>query len=62
MKFIYKGNTVSSVTISDQEIVLFPGSEVELPDCEYAQTLVALGLLEEVRETRKRKEVTENAG
>ncbi|HCL5251806.1 TPA: hypothetical protein N2G30_001924 [Salmonella enterica] len=46
MKFIYNG-PASGVTLADgTEVLLWPGSEVELPeDLDYTQTLLALKYL-----------------
>lgn len=50
-KYTYQGPTDSSVTLKvkgkkDQEVLLFRGKEVELPeDHPYVKTLVALGYL-----------------
>ncbi|MCU7097918.1 hypothetical protein [Salmonella enterica] len=46
MKFIYSG-PASGVTLADgTEVLLWPGSEVELPeDLDYTQTLLALKYL-----------------
>ncbi|KIA81350.1 hypothetical protein [Chromobacterium amazonense] len=46
MKYLYSG-PISGVTLADgQEIMLFPGKEVEMPeDHNYTRTLVALGYL-----------------
>ncbi|AXE29709.1 hypothetical protein DK842_07260 [Chromobacterium phragmitis] len=46
MKYLYSG-PISGVTLGDgQEIMLFPGKEVEMPEAHsYTRTLVALGYL-----------------
>ncbi|OVE46139.1 hypothetical protein [Chromobacterium violaceum] len=46
MKYLYSG-PISGVTLGDgQEIMLFPGKEVEMPEeHSYTRTLVALGYL-----------------
>ncbi|QEL57068.1 hypothetical protein [Chromobacterium paludis] len=46
MKYLYSG-PISGVTLADgQEIMLFPGHEVEMPENHnYTRTLVALGYL-----------------
>jgi len=66
MKYLYEGPN-SGVTLQDgTEVLLWNGKEVELPaDNEYVKTLMALGYLkplQETKETKKtEKEVTENA-
>jgi len=66
MKYLYEGPN-SGVTLQDgTEVLLWNGKEVELPaDNEYVKTLMALGylkLLQETKETKKtKKEVAENA-
>ncbi|MEN3809486.1 MULTISPECIES: hypothetical protein [Chromobacterium] len=58
MKYLYSG-PVSGVTLADgQEIMLFPGKEVELPvEHEYTQTLLALQYLVLAQEPAKAKAV-----
>lgn len=66
MKYLYEGPN-SGVTLQDgTEVLLWNGKQVELPaDNEYVKTLMALGylkLLQETKETKKtKKEVAENA-
>lgn len=43
--YIYKGAQPQFVTLLGNEIALQPETSVELPDCDYVQTLVAKGLL-----------------
>lgn len=45
MTYIYKGAQPQFVTILGIEVVLHPDTAVDLPDCDYVQTLVAKGLL-----------------
>lgn len=54
MKYQYSG-PMSGVTLADgQEVMLHPGSEVELPaEHDYTQTLLALGYLKPVQEPAK---------
>ncbi|MFB9160003.1 hypothetical protein [Chromobacterium violaceum] len=56
MKYLYSG-PVSGVTLADgQEVMLFPGKEVELPaEHEYTQTLQALQYLVPAQESTKGK-------
>jgi hypothetical protein len=63
MKYLYEGPN-SGVTLQDgTEVLLWNGKEVELPaDNEYVKTLMALGYLKTLQETKKtKKEVNENA-
>ncbi|WP_230623439.1 MULTISPECIES: hypothetical protein [Chromobacterium] len=55
-QYLYSG-PVSGVTLADgQEIMLFPGKEVELPaEHEYTQTLLALQYLAPAQEPAKAK-------
>ncbi|AAQ59802.1 conserved hypothetical protein [Chromobacterium violaceum ATCC 12472] len=55
-QYLYSG-PVSGVTLADgQEIMLFPGKEVELPvEHEYTQTLLALQYLVPAQEPTKTK-------
>lgn len=57
MKYLYTG-PMSGVTLGDgQEVMLFPNTEVELPDDhEYTQTLKALGHLTPVATKAKKGE------
>lgn len=59
MKYRYSG-PVSGVTLIEgeksQEVMLFPGAEVELPEGhEYVQTLQALGYLTPVAQPKTKK-------
>ncbi|UTH73977.1 hypothetical protein [Chromobacterium sp. IIBBL 290-4] len=56
MKYLYSG-PVSGVTLADgQEIMLYPGKEVDMPaEHEYTQTLLALQYLVPVQEPAKAK-------
>lgn len=47
--FIYKGPATGLTFTGGKEIMLFDGTQVELPDCEEVQTLKALGRLTPVR-------------
>lgn len=55
-KYRYSGPP-SGVTLADgSEVMLFPGSDVELPEAhEYTATLVALGHLTPLAETKAKK-------
>jgi len=55
-KYRYSGPP-SGVTLGDgSEVMLFPGSDVELPEAhEYTATLVALGHLTPIPETKAKK-------
>jgi hypothetical protein len=55
-KYRYSGPP-SGVTLADgSEVMLFPGSDVELPEAhEYTATLVALGHLTLLSETKAKK-------
>ncbi len=60
-RYLYVGPN-SGVTLQDgTEVILWNGKEVELTENEYVKTLLALGHLKPVQETKKKKEVTENA-
>lgn len=43
--YLYKGAQPQFVTLFGVEVALHPNTPVELPDCDYVQTLVAKGLL-----------------
>jgi len=66
MKYLYEGPN-SGVTLQDgTEVLLWNGKQVELPaDNEYVKTLMALGYLKPIQETKEvkkiKKEVAENA-
>lgn len=48
-KFVYTG-PASGLTFKDgKEVMLFDGTQVDLPDCEEVKTLQALGRLTAVR-------------
>lgn len=44
--YLYKGTLPQFVTLLGNEVALQPNTTVDLPDCDYVQTLVAKGLLE----------------
>lgn len=56
MKYQYSG-PMSGVTLADgQEVMLCPGSEVELPEAhDYTQTLLALGHLKSATQLKQTK-------
>jgi hypothetical protein len=43
--YLYKGTLPQFVTLLGNEVALQPNTTVDLPDCDYVQTLVAKGLL-----------------
>jgi hypothetical protein len=51
MNYIYSG-PLSGITVEDRELMLSPGSTVNLPDSEYVHALVAQGLLTPVAKPR----------
>lgn len=43
--YLYQGAQPQFVTLMGNEVALQPNTPVDLPDCDYVQTLVAKGLL-----------------
>jgi hypothetical protein len=63
MKFKVKTSYPTIVFINGIDYTLYPGQEIDLPnnDHEHIQTLVGLGYLEAIQETKKsKKEVSDN--
>jgi hypothetical protein len=43
--YLFTGNNPQFVTINGVEFEMHPNSSVDLPDCDYVQTLIAKGYL-----------------
>jgi hypothetical protein len=64
MKFKVKTSYPTIVFINGIDYTLYPDQEIDIPDNdhEYIQTLIGLGYLEVIQETKKSKrEVNDNA-
>jgi len=61
MKYKVKLTYPTIIKIGEQEYMLFPGQEIELPDHEVVETYKGLGYIEEIP-TKTKKEVNKDAG
>ena len=59
MKYKVKLSYPTIIVVNGQEIPIFPETEVELPEAEIIQTYTALGYIEPIQETKKKKEVSD---
>lgn len=59
--YIYQGELPQFVTLNGVEYALHPQAPIELPDCDYVQTLVAKKLLVAVPVKPVKKGGTDNA-
>lgn len=60
-RYIYKGAQPQLVTLLGAEVALQPETAIELPDCDYVQTLIAKGLLVAEAVKTAKKGVSDNA-
>ena len=61
MKYKVKLSYPTIIVVNRQEIPIFPGTEVELPEAEIIQTYTALGYIEPIQETNKKKKEVSDA-
>lgn len=60
--YIFNGEMPQFVTLNGVEYALHPQSPIDLPDCDYVQTLVAKKLLIAAAAKPAKKGATENGG